>query len=771
MNKLVLRYSILVLCFFTAVIKAQYIKVNTNYTAEQLVKDIFIGPQSAGCVSVSNISVSGWDFGNNDLSYGYFNKNTSNFEMPQGVILSSGSAVHAEGSYSGIQSATDSNWKGDLDLEKAAEITKTFDATILEFDFISHLSNKISFDYMFLSEQYLRNGDPGTCGYTDAFAFLIKKIGDANYTNLAVLPETQVPITSNNVRGVGGKCPASHPEYFGHFNADGSATNFNGQTAILTASTDVIPGEKYHIKLVVADQGNGLYDSAVFLKAGSFVGNKDLGPDRTVSAGTALCEGTSLTLNATTAGAHNYTWYKNGNPIPGATGATYTVTSEGFYEVTFDVSGCLIKGSVFIEYLEKPVLKEITKEYCDPTSSGSFNIQLQMLNAEVEANPNQDFVVKYYLNLSDAQSGNANFLPNVFTLTSDVTLYVRAENGSCVSDVKPLHLKIGSKVPLNTPGNIDICDNELSGNVSVNLADYKNLFSTDNSLSVSYFNTLADAQNNINPINAVVSFNASRSYYYRFESSSGCPNIGTLHFNIKTPKKSLVLKDATTCPDNLATLDAGSGFDFYAWYSEGNTSVPLFSGAGVSSVQVPIGNYFVDLTFDGCIYRQYVKVLASEAPVIDHIDVNGSTVEVFVSGGTSPYQYSLDAINFQSSSVFQNVPRGTHTVYVKSGDGCYIVSGQFIIINLINAITPNGDGINDVLDYSDLKIKNNVSIKIFDRFGQMIFQNQGSNYIWDGKQNGRPVPSGTYWYLLQWEEPGTQQRVQYQDWILVKNRN
>ncbi len=47
-------------------------------------------------------------------------------------------------------------------------------------------------------------------------------------------------------------------------------TNFNGQTVVLTAQSDVIPSVTYHIKLVIADEGNYRYDSAIFLGGGSF---------------------------------------------------------------------------------------------------------------------------------------------------------------------------------------------------------------------------------------------------------------------------------------------------------------------------------------------------------------------------------------------------------------------------------------------------------------------------------------------------------------------
>ena len=50
-------------------------------------------------------------------------------------------------------------------------------------------------------------------------------------------------------------------------------------------------------------------------------------------------------------------------------------------------------------------------------------------------------------------------------------------------------------------------------------------------------------------------------------------------------------------------------------------------------------------------------------------------------------------------------------------------------------------------------------------------EENSENYYWDGKQNGRTIPSGTYWYVLEWTEPDTGVRMNYKGWVLLKNRN
>lgn len=266
-------FIIVLLLLFFGKVNGQFINVDaTSYTPQQLVADKFIGSQNLTCVSISNVTVSGGNLGAGNSSYGYFNKGTSNLGMNEGIILSTGNILAAPGPKTKpVQSATASGWTGDLDLADATGLpmSELSNATFLEFDFKSTLSKKISFRYMFLSEEYY----PGNYDYSDAFAFLIKKKGSTGpYQNIAVVPGTGDPVSVTTIND------RDNPKYFDGFigfysqqnGSNDSATNFNGQTKILTAVAEIDPGEEYHIKLVIADEGknaNSQYDSAVFLEA------------------------------------------------------------------------------------------------------------------------------------------------------------------------------------------------------------------------------------------------------------------------------------------------------------------------------------------------------------------------------------------------------------------------------------------------------------------------------------------------------------------------
>src|SRR5690606_6698237 len=108
------------------------------------------------------------------------------------------------------------------------------------------------------------------CNYSDGFALLIKEAGSVDpYQNIAIIPDTNVPVNTNTIHPeIVGFCPASYPEYFDGFNfAD---TNYNGRTKVMSAIANITPNVTYRIKLVIADQTDHNYDSAVFIEGNSF---------------------------------------------------------------------------------------------------------------------------------------------------------------------------------------------------------------------------------------------------------------------------------------------------------------------------------------------------------------------------------------------------------------------------------------------------------------------------------------------------------------------
>src|SRR5690606_7582028 len=157
------------------------------------------------------------------------------------------------------------------------------------------------FRYVFASEEY-----PGfTCSsYNDAFGFFISGPGingpfQNNAINIAVIPETDIPVAVNTVNsGVASNpgntpnCENANPDWIEHsqYFVDNSDEvegdiQFPGMTVTFTAFANVQCGETYHIKLAIADAFDGSLDSGVFLEAGSFTSNSSVQVDLDIPVG------------------------------------------------------------------------------------------------------------------------------------------------------------------------------------------------------------------------------------------------------------------------------------------------------------------------------------------------------------------------------------------------------------------------------------------------------------------------------------------------------
>jgi len=77
--------------------------------------------------------------------------------------------------------------------------------------------------------------------------------------------------------------------------------------------------------------------------------------------------------------------------------------------------------------------------------------------------------------------------------------------------------------------------------------------------------------------------------------------------------------------------------------------------------------------------------------------------------------------------------------------GVLVVTRSYFIPN---AITPNGDGINDTWHIQFLDSYKRCTVNIYNRFGQNVFNANGYSTPWDGTFRGSPLPAGVYYYII-----------------------
>ncbi|MEM9023126.1 MAG: choice-of-anchor L domain-containing protein, partial [Bacteroidota bacterium] len=168
---------------------------------------------------------------------------------------------------------------GDSDLVTLAGVN-TNDAAILFFDFIPS-SDTVKFNYVFASEEYPEFVNQGV---NDVFGFFISGPGingpfANNAENIALIPGTVTPVSIDDVN------PGLNSQFYvsNGANANGSGDTINnpdvqydGFTVVLQAVAEVVPCDTYNIRLAIADGGDFVWDSGVFLEAGSFTSGQVL---------------------------------------------------------------------------------------------------------------------------------------------------------------------------------------------------------------------------------------------------------------------------------------------------------------------------------------------------------------------------------------------------------------------------------------------------------------------------------------------------------------
>ncbi len=505
---------LLFLLLFSTIVFAQPITVSTTqYTVEQLVTDVLI---DTPCAEVSNITWSTGTNFNNVNGIGYFSNTNPNFPMQNGIVLMSGNVNLAPGPFVG--GATSGGWIGDDDLFNYIQglgidpdLDDYNDATIIEFDFMPY-TDAMSFNFLFASSEY----GGFQCSFSDAFAFFLTNTDTGVTTNLALVPGTADPISVITVRDAqwneGGNCLSVNPEYFGIYNAENATTeanaavNFNGQTVKMTANSEVVPNTMYHIKLVIADRNDSMLDSAIFIEGGSFeIGAPNLGDDKLIVDGTALCNGEPYVLD-TGLSAEDYVfhWYRDGFLIEGATGPTYAVTESGVYSVDITPigAGCdMDPEPVTIEIYQQIIINNPPRNLrkC-PTADDTTLFDLNEALYQVTF----DDVSYSFHSTQDGAENNTDIIDSDYLLDNDtttpVTIWVRVQDNNYPC-YKIVSFTIGFKncaLELNQLSDLSVCgeaNNQFNLTVQTPL-----VYNNNTGYAVTYHNTEAAAEANTGAI-------------------------------------------------------------------------------------------------------------------------------------------------------------------------------------------------------------------------------------------------------------------------------
>ncbi len=692
--------------------------------------------QMANIIAGPGITVSNPVYVGPAISSGSFNGSASNIGIASGVLLTCGDINMAIGPNSLGSQGVDNLAPGNSDLDGIAGAL-TYDAVELEFDFVSQ-SNSVMFRYVFGSEEY---PEWVNTGFNDAFAFYISGPGIPGSVNIGVVPSTTLPVTIDNINS------GFNSQYYVN-NAGGTTIQYDGFTTVLTASRVVQACETYHLRLTIADGGDGIYDSGVFIEENSLISNVVQISASTVTADSTAWEGCSDAVVTFTLGATQPTDYiinytlggtaSNGTDYAALPGSiiipantlsnsfTIVPTVDGIPEaqetVTIIVQTSICGYDTILMYIDDLDPLTVTAysdtTLCDGVGQAtiyaiadgggggytfSWNNGAGMNDTAIVA---PGTTTTYTITVDDACG--------VTQITDDVTVTISTMP---VADAGPdITYCAGDAVTLTAAGGTSYSWYKLPANTLVG-------------------NTAAVT---INPI-------GNEDYYVKV-TTSGCTDYDTLTVTENPAALADAGSDVAICENDVIQLMATGGVQ-YGWAPAGDLDDatidnPTFSGTTTTTLTVTVTDA------NGCTDTDDVEVTVNPLPPADAgADITiclGFTTPLDGSGGTQ-YLWS-PAIDLDDAAIaaptFSGLVSTTYTLTVTDNNGC--IATDDVYIDVMQNIP-----VSDFVLPTQTCVNDDITI---------TFSGTASNTaIFDWNFNGGVVTAGNDEgpYTLHWTTTGT----------------
>lgn len=381
------------------------------------------------------------------------------------------------------------------------------------------------------------------------------------------------------------------------------------------------------------------------------------------------------------------------------------------------------------------------------------------------ANANQDFCASSNPTLEKlVVTGTAlkfynaagNLIPMSTPLVSGQIYYVTQTLNNCESEKLAITVTLSTNnVPAKDITQVQ-CNTTTANSMVVNLHSYEaSIINNPGNYIFTYTDT---SGNPISNPSAYILNVGTTLIHVRVSTPDGCFKVVRLNLTLN-PKPIVLLPDMLDfCEGKSVVLDPGSGFKSYEWSTGATTQTITVSTPGTYTVKVT--NVF------GCESTSSTQVSYSVLAHIVSVNITNNTATVILSQSGN-YEFSLDNFTWQDSNIFTNLKMGEYTVYVRTKSGCIIGQKNFSIFNIPNAISPNGDGINDTWRIAGLENYPGTEVSLYDRRGAVIYKEiiRNKPFQWDGRYESHPISTGNYWYTIKVSDG----RI-YNGWLLIKNR-
>lgn len=469
---------------------------------------------------------------------------------------------------------------------------------------------------------------------------------------------------------------------------------------------------------------------------------EDLTMTLDTSAATVNCSGDSSALIIADAdgglGSYQYALFGDATLTTeiraNQTDGTFADLPSGTYYVRVQSRDCEIVSEAIV--IEEPIPLtldyEITDVTCNGEDNGSIVINLSGGTGDylyaISPNLNQFVEENTFDGLSPgdytviAQDGLGCYEVIEFTITEPTILEMdyTVQNEICFESSD-------GSITLDITGGTAPYFTSLNANESGDFVQDKLLYEN---LSAGYYTVyIKDANgcstNDLITVEVGANLNATTEVIY--ECTGDTPNNSL----------SIALEDESVSGDVLYALDSTDPADFVL--------EPNFT-------DMTAGDHYLTIAHaNGCIRTFDFEVIGYTALTLVTTQEGINEITAYASGGKEDYTYYFDGMDNGDDNTFMINRTDTYEVRVVDNNGCEAISEiyiEFIDIEIPNFFTPDGDGTRDLWTPINIEIYPDIFIKIYDRYGRIIYRFKDNQDGWDGLYNNTELPTGDYWYII-----------------------
>ena len=504
------------------------------------------------------------------------------------------------------------------------------------------------------------------------------------------------------------------------------------------------------------------------------------GDDDDIVTELKLCPQENYTLFYEDLPGATYTWYKDGEVIVGETSnsldlifdseATLSYSHTYKLEIEPNNGECPFKGIANVTYNDNPIANDVSYFNCSANLQTNSWFNLESIYSDI--NPNLEtsstLEVNFFETLEDVENetNTVNDPSNYQGSNLPQSLYVKVfdnETGCSTRATLTLDVVVIQDIEVTK----SICATNDTGMEIFNLSEIKeNVIDNDPNLSGFFYTTQEDAILKLNPIENQDAFENTipfyQTLYLRLETPMGCHDIVEVHLEVYDPiPVGEDLPEIIYCLEDSPreiTLDSGIPSDLienytYLWSPTGETTKSIETNE-TTTHSVLVTNQF------GCSRSRNMTIIPSNKAGFDlevnDFSQNNSINIILDESAIGEYQYAINSSigPYQSEPYFENLTPGVYDIYVKDLNGCGINKKTIGVQGVMKFFTPNEDGFNDrwtILGKHE-RYLNAAKIYIFDRFGKLLVGLKGSSSGWNGRYNGKKMPSNDYWYKIVLED-------------------